>query len=87
MVAFGFPGSAVKPEPFYPYLQSVDPIAEASSDSTASAVFSLSLKAKELIDLNMRRAVSILSDDLVEVFSGVVGRIAYSNDIRITVEA
>ena len=86
-VTFGEPLAPNKPEPFYPYLESVEPITDATGEETGSAGFSLSLKAQRLIELNVRRSVKILDDDLSLVFEGIIGRIAYKNAIDITVEA
>lgn len=87
MVCFGEPGAPNKPEPFYPYLQEVEAIAEANGEASASTGLTLSLKALPLVDLNVRRSVVILNDDLEEQFSGLIGRLTYTESIHITVEA
>ncbi len=83
-VYFGEPKAVNQPEPFYPFLLQIDEISEATSEATASTGFTLSLAAKDLI---VRRAVTILDDELVELFVGIIGRIAYDAQIAITVEA
>ena len=87
LVSFGDPQSPNKPEPFYPYLEEVETINDATGEETGSSGFSLSLKAKSLVYLNLRRKVTILNDSLEKQFEGVIGRIAYKEAIEITVEA
>lgn len=86
-VNFGFTGSTVRPEPFYPYLIELAPIAEATGQETASTSFVLCLKAQELIDLNLRREVQILNKDLEVQFTGIIANIEYTEVITLTVEA
>lgn len=87
-VYFGLPQAPVIAEPFYPYLEAVEPIAEANGQESASASFTLSRAATDLIDLNVRREVTILDDELEEeLFSGLIGRISYTESINVTAEA
>jgi hypothetical protein len=86
-VHFGSPQAAEKPSPFYPYLLEVDTVRDTTGAETGSVAFTLLLKAKELVYLNLRRQVQILNDDLTLAFEGVIGRIGYGESIRITVEA
>lgn len=86
-IHFGFPQSVLQPVPFFPYLVEVEPIADATGDETSSAAFTLSLRAQELIGLRLRGDVEILDKAGNVAFAGLVGRLAYGQDIRITVEA
>lgn len=87
IVSFGEPQAPNKPEPFYPYLDTIQPITDSTGDQTGSVEFSLKLKAKSLVYLNLRRHVFVLNDKLEQQFEGVIGHIAYGNAINITVEA
>lgn len=87
IVTFGEPYSLLQPAPFYPYLEEVDAISDATGEETANTSFRLTLKAQDLIHINLRRQVVIYNDKLEKLFEGVIGRIAYSNAINITVEA
>lgn len=86
-VNFGFPQGLSQPTPFYAYLIEVEPIADATGDETGSTAFILSLKAKDLIGLELRGDVEILDAAGGVVFSGLIGRLAYSEQLRVTVEA
>jgi hypothetical protein len=86
-VYFGSPQAVNKPAPFFPYLLEVDTIRDTTGTETGSVAFTMLRRAQSLISLNLRRRVQILNDDLSLAFEGVVGRIAYSESIRITVEA
>jgi len=86
-INFGFPQSVSQPTPFYPYLLEVDPIADSTDEETGSTAFLLSLKAKELIGLDLRGDVEILDTEGSIAFSGLIGRLAYSEHLRVTVEA
>lgn len=87
LVNFGEPLAPNKPAPFYPYLESVEPINDSTGAETGSAGFRLNLKAQPLIHINLRREVTIFDDNLEPLFKGVIGRIAYNKSIDITVEA
>ena len=86
-VYFGEPGAAVKPEPFYPYLFSLDPIQDTTGDTTGSTSFTLLLLAQRLLGLMLRLPVQVLNDDLSVAFEGLISRIAYSEQIAVTVDA
>lgn len=85
-VSFGYPGDSGA-EPFFPYLVSMEPVQEARSDIAASASCSLSLKAKDLIGLNVQRPVRFVADDGEVPFAGLIARLEYNNDIQLTAEA
>lgn len=87
MISFGEPTAPIKPEPFYPYLDSVNPIQDATGDETGSTGFTLKMKAKQFMSLNLRRAVVVRNDALEIQFQGIIGRIAYKEGIEVTVEA
>lgn len=86
-VYFGTPYAPQKPEPFYPYLLEVDAIRDSTGEETGSTGCRLSLKAQALIDVNLRRQVVVLKDNLEPVFTGILRRIAYNEAISLTVEA
>lgn len=86
-VHFGYPQSLSQPSPFYAYLVSMDPIADATGEETGSTAFVLSLKAQELLGLNLRSEVEILDAGGFLAFSGVIGGLTYTEDLRVTVEA
>lgn len=86
-VTFGEPLSPNKPEPFYPYLLDIDPIQDTTGDETGAVAFVLHIKAKDLVYLNVRRDAKVLQDDLSLKFEGVVRTIAYTEHIRIGIEA
>lgn len=85
-ISFVRPGQT-GPEPYFPYLVNVDPISQATSDTAASATCALALKAKELIGLNVQRPIRFVADNGETPFEGLIGRLEYENDIKITVEA
>lgn len=86
-VHFGRPQAVLQPIPFYPYLIDAEPIADATGEETASTAFTLVLKAQPLVGLALRGSVELLDDFGKVIFAGVVGRVAYSEQLRITVEA
>lgn len=85
-VSFVFPGQT-SIEPFYPYLVSIEPLQEATSDTSATASCALSLKAKDLIGLNVQRPVRFVADNGDISFVGLISRLEYADDIKIAAEA
>lgn len=87
-VYFGEPSSLVRPRPFYPFLLSVERISEPTSEESASASLKMTLAAGHLLQLNVRRPISILSDQLEDQFTGLIGKLNYGPEaLTITVEA
>lgn len=84
---FGYPQSKSQPMPFFPYLLDIDPIADSTGDETGATAFLLALKAKDLIGLELRSDVEILNPEGTVIFAGLIGRVAYSEQLRVTVEA
>lgn len=87
LITFGEPQSPNKPEPFYPYLESVTPIQDTVGDTTGTASFVLKLKAQGLLGLHLARPIQLLNDNLEVQFEGVVSRIAYKSVIEVSVDA
>lgn len=75
------------PAPCYPYLIDVEPINDASGQETASASFTLSNKVKDIIRVFLKGEVEIFDKDGEMLFTGLVGDISYSTQVRITAEA
>lgn len=86
-VTFGEPNSPNKPAPFYPYLVETQNISDTTGDQTGSTSFTLTLQAKTLVHINVRRRAQVLSDELEVRFNGIVRSIAYGDYIDVGVEA
>lgn len=86
-VSFGYPQAPLKPEPFYPYLLQLPPIQEANGQETGSASFELTLQAKDLLSVHMRRPVEIYDSALELQFKGLLAELRYGATINAKVES